>query len=350
MSINVFEEEDFVLCHVPVPEGYPQSQTHCTILKKGDDYYLTSSPYPTFNFPIPLYKKLIRAFFRRIGLKKLILDSNGEKYENPCLYKAVGYNNERIPVKFELIKGSPLMQTPPDVFGKGGYCSDPDLYIENDSFYIINRVIIRKDHSTIAKDFINSFVYLIEGSVINKSFLLKQITLLFQEFDLSPCLTFYSGKYFYFSLDTNSYNDGSTCKYLYYRTSKSLNDGWSEKKIINVKSNLYTPWHISVFSYNEYLFSIVTCIIKGQPNRCYQMLGEFDSKFENMIIYEKPLTNIPSYRGSAYVSESGEFVLYTTTVNNKMKCSTSVDGRDILMAHTNFEALLKELRENCYGK
>jgi hypothetical protein len=46
------------------------------------------------------------------------------------------------------------------------------------------------------------------------------------------------------------------------------------------------------------------------------------------------------------VREDGLFVLYSTTVYEKLKCSKSVDGRDVIMASMPFNDLLKQLRNN----
>lgn len=340
---SYFSLDDFHICKVPVPVGYPQSQTHCTIAKYKNTYYLTSSPYPTLNFKIPFHRKMMRAFLRRVGLGRFVLSSNGEKFENPCLYIASTFNEEGFPIGFNLVEGSPLMTTPVNLFGKGSYCSDPDLFIEDDVFYIINRVVYRKDDSELAKEIPNAYIYIIAGAVYNNCFLLKGIKELFTEFYLSPCLCKHKGKYLYMSLDTNSYNDGSACKSLYLRESVDL-DKWTEKRTVDILGGKFTPWHFSLFENKGVLYSIVTCIETGIPGKCYQMLGVFNNDLTQLKIFQMPLTTIPSYRGSALITEDGVMLLYTTTVNCSKKGSVSVDGRDILLAYTSFEMLLETLK------
>ena len=75
------------------------------------------------------------------------------------------------------------------------------------------------------------------------------------------------------------------------------------------------------------------------------MFGEFDESLDNFTIYQKPLTNLNSYRGAACVREDGLFVLYSTTVHEKIKGSKSVDGRDIIMSSMPFNLLISELRK-----
>ena len=86
-------------------------------------------------------------------------------------------------------------------------------------------------------------------------------------------------------------------------------------------------------------------MIKGIGHRCWQMLGEFDDDLTYLKIYRTPLTDYASYRGAACVTDSGLFVLYSTTVHEKIKGSKSVDGRDVIMAKMPFNELLRMLKE-----
>ena len=75
------------------------------------------------------------------------------------------------------------------------------------------------------------------------------------------------------------------------------------------------------------------------------MLGEFNQDLSCLKIYQTPLTDYSSYRGAACVNKNGEFVLYNTTVHEKIAGSKSVDGRDVIMAHMQFDKLLGIIRE-----
>ena len=44
--MTIFRKDEFELCEVPVPEGYPQSQTHCGVICVDGSYILSTSPYP----------------------------------------------------------------------------------------------------------------------------------------------------------------------------------------------------------------------------------------------------------------------------------------------------------------
>ena len=112
---------------------------------------------------------------------------------------------------------------------------------------------------------------------------------------------------------------------------------------VEVMSNGYLPWHISLFNYGNRLFSIVTCVENGNKSHLWQMLGEFSSDLTRLKIYPRPLTDYNSYRGSAVVI-SDEFILYSTTFNERIKGSISVDGRDIIMARMPFQQLLERMK------
>ena len=137
----IFKQSSFILCDVPVPIGYPQSQTHSGIFLHAGKYYLTTSPYPN-----PRYNKF--AIYCRAAIRKLtnglfFKTYIGEDYENPCLYTGCGSS---IPTKFRMVEDVPLMDKPADVYGLGSYCSDPDIFIEGDDIYVLNRGSVRKSN------------------------------------------------------------------------------------------------------------------------------------------------------------------------------------------------------------
>lgn len=338
---SIFNKLDFVLCKVPVPKGYPQSQTHAGIAMLGDKYILTTSPYP--NPKYPKWKIYFYAAIRKLSFHKINLFYCGENFENPCVY--IG-ENTCIPTEFKLIQGCPLMNTPENKYGLGSYCSDPDIYVEDNHLFVINRTSIRKSETGVPSCDYETSVYLISFDIEDGEVRNKSISKLFNDQDASPCLSKIDGKYAFFSLDTNSYNTGEPCKALYMRTSSNLKDDWSAKKTIVLDKGKYEPWHMSLFQYEGKLYAIVACIEAGIAHRCWSMLGEFSEDLSHLKIYKTPLTDYKSYRSAAIVREDGEFILYNTTVHEKIEGGKSVDGREVIMAHMPFNELLKKLREN----
>lgn len=339
----VFKKTDFELCAVPVPKGYPQSQTHCGVQLYGNDFFLTTSPFP--NPKIPLWKHYFWRVIEVLSLNHIKHRIKpGEDFENPCIYRGVLEPNRRYPRNFVLLNNGPLMDKPYDRYGLGSYCSDPDLYIDNNLFYVLNRTSVRKQNYGTPKERYETKVHLIEGLFNGFSIDIKNITKLFDEQDASPCLTRFDNTYYYFSIDSNSFNTGEKCDALYFRTSNTLKGLWSDKKEIRICSNGYEPWHMSVFQYKEHLYSIIACVKLGEKFRCWQMLGVFSDDLSSVFIYRTPLTDFQSYRGSAVVID-GLFVLYTPTINEKIKGGTSVDGREIMVASMRFEELLTQLKK-----
>ncbi len=338
----IFKKEDFTLCKVPVPKGYPQSQTHCGVGYFEGKYYLTTSPYPVYKRSKLLIYFL--SFIKKISFGHINMLHRGEDYENPCLYVEESRNKKGIPIEYKLLGNGPLMQKPIDKYGLGSYCSDPDLYIEEDNFYILNRTSFRKGRTGIPTSDYETTVHLISFKVKDNNVIDKSIINLWNDQDASPCITKYRDNYIYFSLLTNSYNDGSPCKALFLRTSKKIQSGWTDKISVSLKKGNYEPWHMSVFCFEGKLYSIISCIYSGSPHRCWTMLGEFNNDLTELIIYETPLTSFNSYRSSALVNEAGEFILYNTTINESIIGGHSVDGREIVMAHMPFSSLLRQLK------
>lgn len=346
MITTVFKKRDFTLCKVPVPKGYPQSQTHVGVGIFDDVFYLTTSPFPTYKKSKPLI--YVFAIIKKISLGYINLLRRGEDYENPCLYVENRRNEIGVPVEYKLVGKGPLMQKPNDKYGLGSYCSDPDLFIEKGIFNILNRSSVRRKLNGSPQEKYETDVYLIRGIVNNGVFNKIDKILLFSEQDASPCLFRYKERYVYFSLDTNSYNTGEKCKAIYRRESLSIEEGWSEKSELIIEKNGFEPWHMSIFQYNGHLFSILACVEIGKPGKCWTLLGEFSENLNLLKIYSSPLTDYNSYRSSAIVLENGTFVLYNSVVNERIKGGKSVDGREILVASTSFEELLKKLRDNEY--
>lgn len=338
---SVFSKKDFSLCIAYVPKGYPQSQTHVGVARIGGRTIMVSSPFPNI-------KRNKFLTYCRVGLRKLSLglffnEKPGEYYENPCIYINDDQNH---PSKiFRLLQTRPLMEPLDPFYGLPAYNSDPDIYVEGDSIYVLNRCIYRTRLTPQRKrDEYDIRIFLIKGLFIDGKYKYMSTNLFKETTDLivSPCLTRYKGKYIYTSLWTNSYNDGESFEGLRFIEGNKIedlasNEDWLD---VHVDVNEWIPWHMSLLNYNEKLYSIVACVKRGEPHRCYQMLGVFDDDLGRMTIYPTPLSDIPSYRGAAYVDEKGMFVLYNTTVYEKMKGGRSVDGREIIMASMPFEKLL----------
>lgn len=335
----VFNREDFTLCKVPVPKSYPQSQTHCGIAYFNGMYYMTTSPYPN---PIrPKWFRYIAAALKKLTFGKINYLYLGEDFENPMLYEAVAFSEKQIPIGFKLVKGSPLMHKPNDLYGAGSFCSDPDLSINDGKICVLNRTTVRG----YSEQNCDTIVHLIKGNVENGRFVVENKETLFHEGYKSPSLIKIGETYYYFCLDTNSYNTGEPCKALLVRESTDMVE-WSKAKSIDLDKGIYEPWHMSVFKYDGKLYAIIACVKQGEGHRCWQMLGEFDEIISSLKLYQTPLTDYWSYRGSAMVRDDGEFVLYNTTVREKVKGGTSVDGREVMMAHMPFVELLKALNGN----
>lgn len=354
---SIFKKNDFILCDVPVPIGYPQSQTHAGISYvpsklNGYSYWLVSSPFPNKkpNRLIIIIKKALKSILlKNISIKTKNNNNKvtGEDYENPMLYFANETEKGEPPIKFIPFRDNPLMDKPKDIYGGGTYCSDPDIFIENSDVYILNRETFRRYYFK-EKNQYSSYtrINLLHGKVVDSEFKIINIDTKFTEIDLagSPCIINFNDKYHYIYLITNSYNDGKDIGKLVIRSDNTIEGRFESKKIARVDGGNFIPWHLSVFQHNGTLYSVVACIIKGNKRRCYQMLGEFDNNLDTLKIYQIPLTNLNSYRGSAFVREDGEFILYSTTVFEKFTGSKSIDGREIIVAHKKFDLILKELQ------
>ncbi len=342
---TIFAKEQFKLCIVPVPSDYPQSQTHCGVAEVDGKIVMTTSPYPAIKYSrfLLLCIVFISKLRKIIGLKKIV---NAESYENPCIYISEKKDNES--TRFKLMQERPLMECPDPYYGYPAFNSDPDVFAEDQTVYVLNRAVYRTKVGKKREDIkYNIRLYLITGIVDGDKFRLQNIELLRDDFErkiISPCLTKYKGRYVLFELETESYNDGKTFEGLFYQSFDNIEKVTEdvEWKKIEVESDDYLPWHMSVFSNEGLLYAVVACIKIGTGHRCYQMLGRFSEDLKVLKIYKTPLTDYMSYRSSAIVKDE-QFLLYNAVVREKIKGSKSVDGRDILMAKMNFSLLIQTL-------
>ena len=347
MKSPIFQKSDFTLCDVPVPKGYPQSQTHCGIFLYNGLYYLCSSPYP--NKKRPRWQVYFRIAIKKLSFGVLGKFKDGEMYENPCLYVGKCKLPNKIPTDFIPIPPFPLQNTPEKYNDLPAYNSDPDLFIEEGKIYVLNRTVYRTkilEHGYESK----TRVSLIRGTIEGEKYTLNGVDSLKYDSNpyISPCLTKFRGKYIFTYLDTNSAIDANTFEGLYIQKVNAISE-LSEKKQfeeVKVQSGDFLPWHMSIFEYDGKLFSIIACVKKGDISRkIWQMLGIFNEELTELKIYETPLTDYRSYRGAALVREDGMFILYNTTVWEKIKGSKSVDGRDVIVAQMPFKELLSKIRQ-----
>lgn len=342
MILPVFKRSDFELCSVKTPHGYPQSQTHAGVAVYDGKFYLTCSPYPAKK--CSKFKSYWMVFLQKVSHGRIGKTIDAEKYENPMLY--IGeVQGVCPPVRFESVQPFPLMKTPTPVFGQPAYNSDPDIFIDDGRVYILNRTYYRKPSicGVAGKEVLIS---LINGNIDKAGFHFTSIEDLKRSSKslISPCLIKYKGEFLFSFLETNSAIDGRTFDGLYIQRAKTIaelkdNDIYSE---IEVLSNGLLPWHMSLFAYNGQLYSIIACVRKGDTSHIWQMLGEFNDNLTQLKIYPRPLTDYNSYRGAAAVVED-DFILYSATLNEKVRGSKSIDGRDIIVAKVSMEQLFKTI-------
>ena len=347
MMETIFTKNEFELCDVPVPYGYKQSQTHSGVAICNGKYYLTTSPYPSGSEA--KWKLYLRAALGKIGLN--IRSFIPEQWENPCLYIENRIANEIIPRHFSLMQSTPLMPPPDPYYGLPAFNSDPDIFIEGDIIHVLNRQTYRT--KICPGEPLNKYsnrIYHIYGRIDRGRFYYLGTELLLETNRLvcSPCLTRYDGKYVLMELETNTYNEGGNFQGLFITYGDSIEDFKNTRKWqrVEIESDFYLPWHMSVFSFEGTLYTIIACVEKGVKQRLWQMLGEFNNDLTSLKVYSTPLTDYNSYRGAALVNENKEFVLYNTTVHEKINGSKSVDGREVILAHAPFDQVLKRLREN----
>lgn len=336
---TIFSESDLIICDVPVPQGYPQSQTHTGVAVRNNYVYLCSSPFPQIKRS--KLKLHVRALLWRLT-NGCYPPKDGECNENPMLYW--GIITDKAPVKFQPFIGNPIINQPPSIFGYPSYNSDPDVFIEDECLYLINRECIRKTPPG-SKHFQGDCLIrldMIKFKLIDNIPQYVSYTSLLETDDnvLSPCITKMGNEYLLLYLDTYSYLSANSKCHLYIRRDEKIEGSYSNRSEIMIDSEDYIPWHLSVFKYNSRLYSIIACVKKDEPYRLYQMLGVFNTNLTRLRIYQKPLISIPSYRGAAYVDEEGIFTLYSTTDRYKVIGSKSVDYKDIVVSSMDFERVL----------
>ncbi|WP_294742656.1 hypothetical protein [uncultured Prevotella sp.] len=345
MIASIFKNNDFTLCHVPVPKGYPQSQTHAGVAMHDGLFYLTTSPYPSIRRS--KFCAYLRAVINKLTFYKLLDNRPSDSFENPCIY--VGVNDGAFPpTQFVPLTSNPLMGTPDNFYGLPSFNSDPDIYIENDDVYVLNRAVLRRPVYSGGLNF-DCRLFLIKGKLVDNKYRYMGTTVLLDDVICgSPSLVKYKNEYQLFSVESSCYNTGSK-KYSISKMSSDSIEGFNNtNKWENVSVDIegFTPWHLSVFSYQDALYAIVACVKHGEKQRCWQMLGKFNEDLSGLKIYNIPLSDFNSYRGAALVDKKGEFILYNTTVAERIKGSKSVDGRDVVMAHKPLMDILNTLVNN----
>ena len=347
MNAPIFSKDSFTLCNVPVPYGYPQSQTHVGVSFCNGKYYLTTSPYPVIKRSV--FVSRIRRLIDIISFGKICKNIQGEYYENPCIYIGEGSASEP-PSVFSLMQKTPLMEPPEEFYGIPSYNSDPDIFIDGDNhIFVLNRSVVRTGESKNGRYTFVVRIYLIRGIDEAGKFKLISNTLFWEtnELCLSPCFFKYNNRYILAYLNSNSAIDRSTFGglYIYFLDDYGgIKKNMSPKEVRVIGDGLL-PWHMSVFMHESTLYAVVLCVRKGHGGKLWQMLGVFDSSLSELYIYKTPLSDYNSYRGAACITENGLFVLYNTTVDEKIKGSKAVDGRNVILAKMKFDNLLTKIRQ-----
>lgn len=332
--IPVFNREDFILCNVPVPHGYPQSQTHCGVAMFKNALFLSTSPFPN---PRRNCRTITKALIRKITKGKYY-SHYGEFYENPCLY--IGLPDDYPINSFRLLHPAPLMRPPYPLFNRPSFNSDPDIFVCDDKLCIMNRVTLRKENG-----FLNQ-LFIIQGRFNDGLFFCDGYNLLTESERcfISPCIIKYKEKWIITYLDTNSYNDGITFRGLYLKEMSQVvpfSDNNKDWRTVSIAGDDRLPWHMSLFLYDDKIYSIISSVNRNYDHRCVQMLGVFNKELTELYIFPRPLCDMNSYRGGAYVDENGLFIFYSTTVHEKIKGSKAIDGRNVIVTSKPFDEILK---------
>ena len=348
MNAPVFQKADFTLCDVPVPKGYPQSQTHAGVAFFENKYYLTTSPFPGPQYGV--WEARFRKLVRTLSFGKFCPVYCGEKYENPCIYFGCE-QEDRIPVHFRLMQQSALMETPEPFLGFPSYNSDPDIFIEKGIIHVLNRCVIRtkvyNDHRPY--DF-KTQIYLLKGVDEHGHFKLMSNQLVRESDDnyVSPSLIKFKDLYLVAFLDNRLVRGKVVFNNLFLSPAETIEDAIRAENKHSVKVNgcEMIPWHMSLFQFHGDLYTVVTCVRKDDLTlKMWQMLGVFNEDLTELEIFQTPLSDYCSYRGSAFVRDDGMFVLYSTTFREWVKGSKSIDGRDVIVASCRFTDLLNHMKE-----
>lgn len=323
MKTSIFKKTDFELCVLSNPSGYPISFTHAGIAYSEDGYngyhyFLSQSPYPTGN----------------------------DSYENPCFYYANAREGNLPPINWTAYSGNPLQEDPGD-----GYNADPDILFFGGDLYVGNRPYLRTPSPY-------QWVNMQKCEIVGGEFTFGEPVTLYDTNTpptnfgysanylttlVSPSIIVKDDKVRAYHLVTNSYNDGSKCRNLVIMEGDDLvtPQNFSFLKYGSIFGNV-EPWHIDVFEHDGKLYAVLACIVDSTIGNCYNFLAVSDD-WENFRIYDRPLSDIKSYRSSAMVREDGMFILYLATLNYKPSGNLTEDGRNILCGYMNFSELLEQI-------
>ena len=272
---SVFKTEDLLICSLKLPDGYPQSQTHAGISYIEDSlckykYWLVTTPYPN------------------------ITSGYGDQFENPMLYFANELESNP-PIDFNDYEYNPLVERP-TVYKNTSYNSDPDIFYKDSTVHIIYRTyqpgfpLYKGANYTYDKLSICYIQSIVKGNVLLG--FTEPVDLLTANLDLyedcypyiSPSLIYYKNLYRIFYLVTNTYNDGKATRYLKMLSSNQLNTIEFIEKDIYLLTGDLNPWHMSVFEYNDKLYSIVCCTKNGNKKLCYQYLVQVTTPTSTVTI------------------------------------------------------------------
>lgn len=333
----IFQKQDFALCHVPVPTGYPQSQTHAGVLQYNGRTYLTTSPFPNPQIEISCVR-YIKGALRRLSNNKLFRIVPGEEYENPCIYVA----DKQDATFFTPIYNNPLVTKPSNRYGLAAYNSDPDICTIDGYIYILNRQYFRTPNNGSRIQ-----IQLLKGIINENGYTLNSIDKIYEgeEQVVSPSMCQVAGRNVFCFIDTKSVNNVKEFSGIYLNTHFTLtNCERIVEKAVKIKlESDYQPWHLSLFAHKDTLYAIVTCIDPYNANRLIQNLGVFNQNIDSLRVLNPPLTTLNSYRSCAYIDNEDNFHFYLTTVHENFAQSSSVDGRNICLTKCKLQQLINKL-------
>lgn len=334
MKKAVINNSQFELCTLDNPTGYPVSFTHAGIAYSEDGYngyhyFLSQSPFPSGN----------------------------DSYENPCFYYANAREGNLPPKDWIAYSGNPLQEDP--TTSVEGYNADPDILFVGGDLYVTNRPYISSPNRT----WVNAQKCLIS----NGEFSFGEPVDLFDTNTLpryfgyenvyrpgggkypsllSPAFIIKDNKIRSYHLVSNTSNDGGKTKNIVIMEGTDLvtENNFSFLKYGSMFGHDIEPWHLDVFEHGGKLYAIVACTVDYTPNNTYNFLAVSED-WENFRIYDRPLSNIKSYRSSAFVREDGMFIIYLATLGYKPAGNVTLDGRNIVVASIPFDKLLDEIKK-----
>lgn len=327
MKSPIFNRNQFELCVLSNPSGYPISFTHAGIAYSQDGYngyhyFLSQSPYPLGN----------------------------DDYENPCFYYANAREGNLPPIVWNAYSGNPLQEDPGD-----GFNSDPDIVFFDDDLYMGNRPYLRNPGTRTSRyQCFNTQKCIIE----NGEFTFSEPVVMYDTTTPpmkvengivtvgigSPAIVPMNDGLRIYHLNSSSYNDGKKCPPLYIMQGDNLVTAmnFSFYKYGSILGNNAEAWHFDIFEHDGKLYSIIDCVVDNKIGNAYNFLAVSDD-WENFKIYNRPLSDILSYRSSAMVREDGMFILYLTTLDYKPAGNQTTDGRNILCSYMPFDELLNKI-------